>query len=450
MIDRFKYQRKCIKVAIVVNSMFFSNLFYCSEIEAGNNKRKNSTSSDVDNYDYEEVNSTKKNKKKIRDTLKLDKKEKKILIPKSNDGNRDSQKPLILYNNYGTQPNGTYVQPIYQPVPVIMPPQLPSNYQPAPPVIVNTPSNYQPVPPIIVNTPSQNDNGSSNEKVAVVDSNVGKQSKPKKKKKKKKNDENKNNIFVVNDSPFMDPTFSSAGNYFELPRSKSYYALTFSGLFSVNTAALFFSMKDSYDKYKQGEPLNENTHTFFGFLRWLITDLNRDTMPKLVVPATLLGRIITSFNFEWRHVCNRFFSVSFIMNHIIFPGMLLEVHTNFYAKNSFGIGFKIGLDEILKVYMAMRFGGFYIKINGPGLGMLDLAYIFYNNGLDRNSSNKARSRFWDDMFKKADEKALTPYVVWDVFNPFADKLKMKDKSLFYILIQKLSIEFGGISENKSY
>ena len=430
------YQRKCIKVAILVNSMFFSNLFYCSEIEAGNNKRKNSTSSDVDNYDYEEVNSTKKNKKKIRDTLKLDKKEKKILIPKSNDENRDSQKPLILYNNNGTQPSGAYVQPIYQPVPVIMPSQLPSN--------------YQPTPPVIVNTPSQNDNGSSNEKVVVVEGKEKKQSKPKKKKKKKKNDESKNNIFLVNDGSFMDPTFSSAGNFFELPRVSSYSALTFSGLLSMNAVALFFSMRHNYAKYKEGPALNETTHTFFGFLRWLINDINKDTMPKLVVPITLLGRIITSFNFEWRHVCNRFFSVSFIMNHIIFPGMLLEVHTNFYAKNSFGIGLKIGIDEILKVYLAMRFGGFYLKINGPGLGLLDLAYIFYNNGLDRNSPNKARSKFWDDMFKKADEKVLTPYLVWDVFNPFAEKLKMKDKSLFYILIQKLSIEFGGISENKSY
>ena len=466
MVGRFMYLKKSIKVAILVNSLLFSNFFYCREITAGNNKNKHSKTSDVVDYAYEEGGNHKKNKKKIRDTLNLDKKNEST-IHEVSVGRKDDQKPLILYNNNGAQPN-PYVQPaIYQPQPIII--TQPSNNRPSndtqvqpiiitqpsnnrpsndtqvQPIIITQPSNNTPVQPIVITQPTQNDRENSNERIIIKEHKGEKQIKPKKKK-KNKDDRGVNNTYIINDSP-IDTPFSGGSNFFRL-RPKSFKAVTFKFL-NPRIFELILNIRKGYNKYKQGPSLNSSgQHTFFGYCRWLITGLNMDTMDKIVVPVSLLLRIITDFNIELKHLVNEHFSVSFLADHILWPSLLLSVHSNFYSSSSVGISFKFGLYEVIGFALTLKAGNFYLKLNGPGISLLDFVELFYNNGLKKDNPNKAQSSLWNS-YKRINEKWIYRFISWDVTDPAAEKIRLKG-NLLYSMISNVSLELGGISERDAF
>ena len=89
-----------------------------------------------------------------------------------------------------------------------------------------------------------------------------------------------------------------------------------------------------------------------------------------------------------------------------------------------------------------------MKLNGPGLSTFDLLYAFYYNGLKKSTNKANQSKFWD-IFGKAEEY-IGKFVTWDIYNPLAEKVNMKDSLLFSILLGRLSIEFGGISANEDF
>ena len=71
--------------------------------------------------------------------------------------------------------------------------------------------------------------------------------------------------------------------------------------------------------------------------------------------------------------------------------------------------------------------------------------MFYNNGL-KKSDNNPNTAIWN-MFKKFKEY-INKYYYWDINNPLAEKLNMKDSSIFSMLLGGISLGIGGISENE--
>ena len=47
----------------------------------------------------------------------------------------------------------------------------------------------------------------------------------------------------------------------------------------------------------------------------------------------------------------------------------------------FGVSFRFGLDEPIKLSLNLKLGGFYLRINTLRIATIDLLYMFYNKGL---------------------------------------------------------------------
>ena len=323
--------------------------------------------------------------------------------------------------NYSEEKNNSNIQRNAQPI---------IYYNITPPQPINPYQQYQ-ASPILLPVEVQhknNDIGMNN----IQTNNATQNQKDKKK-------ENKNiPAYMPNSYDYLDVSndaiFSDKNYFMEFPYPKTWKSTTID-IIGMPAVMLLINAKNLYDNYE--EHTNSQEKTVFSFLR------DKLFSSEGISLWSLLGRSITSFTFEKKKVVCKHLAIGYSINHLIFPGFLLEVNTGYNNNVVFGASFRFGLDEPIKLSLSLKLGGFYLRINTIRIATIDLLYMFYNNGL-KKSENNPTTNIWSGIFKKVDDIALTKYFYWDINNPLAEKVGMKDNTLFSMLFGGMSIGLGGI------
>ena len=252
----------------------------------------------------------------------------------------------------------------------------------------------------------------------------------------KNNKKDKKNTNDNNDETDQPNDYVFSNYRWDVPYPKSWKSFTWDWI-GMPAIMLAVKLKDMYDKYENHT--NTEQKTIFSFFR------DEVFSKEGLAPLTLLGRIVTSFSWERKKVVCKHLAIGLSMNHLIFPGLLLEINTGYYHDSVFGVAFRFGLDEPIKLSLHLKLGGFYLKLNTLRISTVDVIYMLYNNGL-KKSTNNARTPIWQ-MFERI-QGYINKYYYWDINNPLAEKLNMKDSSIFSMLLGGISLGIGGISENE--
>ena len=228
---------------------------------------------------------------------------------------------------------------------------------------------------------------------------------------------------------------------------KSYKAFT---IHYINFGLLTLVTKIMNDKKKHFQKPNEsgnraNRPTWGSFLAEEFTSYTEQQDYRVIGLAVKLLRIFTNVKWEWKHISNKHFAVSFELAHLLCPGLLLEVNTGYHKKDVFGGGIKIGLSCGIGTFLTYKSGTFYVKFDGPCISLITLAIALKNNTFKNNTQNERSKGFWSKpTVKKIIDKHFSKWWTFK-FNegtPFGDKGLVHD-----IFFGSMSLGLGWIYPN---